>query len=102
MEEILEYCCFNPTLTSVISFVSFTAIEVGDKKNAATIEDKISGRFGFTYTFTQDNGNRIQVKADSFQFLIDAEKKQAYPQFKPLTKPKPSNVSATFFAASYP
>ncbi len=63
-------------------------IEVGDKKNAATIEDKISGRFGFTYTFTQDNGHRIQVKADSFQFLIDAEKKQAYPQFKPLTKNK--------------
>lgn len=61
-------------------------IEVGEKENADAIKNKIAGRFGFTYTFTQDNGQRVQMKADSFQLLIDAEKKQAYPQWKALTK----------------
>lgn len=55
------------------------------QKEAETVYKKIFGRFGFTYTFSEDNSQRVLVTGSSTKFLIDAEKKQAYPQFKALT-----------------
>lgn len=49
------------------------------------VYEKIKGRFGYSYSgIEKDNGHRVLVEGTSDSFLIDAEKKNAYPQFKAL------------------
>lgn len=54
-------------------------------EQAEQIYAKIKDRFGYSYSVLMpDNGHRVLVRADRYEFLIDGEKKKAYPQFKAL------------------
>lgn len=48
---------------------------------------RIDGQYGYQYSgVLKNNGNRVLVTADKYAFLIDAERKSAYPQWKAVKK----------------
>lgn len=53
-----------------------------EQDQAENIYQDIEGRFGYSYSRLSNSSHRVLVLADSYSFLIDGEKKSAYPQFR--------------------
>ncbi len=72
------------------------------KAQAETVYAKIKDRFGYSYSLLMpDNAQRVLVKADRYAFLLDGEKKSAYPQFKALTADAKGNYILNLGSRSY-
>lgn len=72
------------------------------KAQAEAVYAKIKDRFGYSYSLLMpDNAQRVLVQADHYAFLLDGEKKGAYPQFKALTADKEGNYILNLGSRSY-
>lgn len=72
------------------------------KAQAEAVYAKIKDRFGYSYSLLMpDNTQRVLVQADRYAFLLDGEKKGAYPQFKALTADKEGNYILNLGSRSY-
>lgn len=56
-----------------------------DKSEMSIVYERIKERFGYTYSsLLEDNGQRVLVTGSGITFLVDGDKKGAYPQIKAL------------------
>ncbi len=75
---------------------------VSSESEARRVLDFVQGRFGYYYSEpSADNGHRLLVTAEGYSFLIDGEKKSAYPQFKALTADGRGNQIISLGSRSY-
>lgn len=69
---------------------------------AEEVYAKIKDRYGYNYSaLMPDNGHRVLVQADRYAFMIDGERKGAYPQFKALTADASGNAVLSLGSRSY-
>ncbi|MDE7297703.1 MAG: SpoIID/LytB domain-containing protein, partial [Lachnospiraceae bacterium] len=72
------------------------------ESEARRLLELLQGRYGYYYSEpSADNGHRLLVAADGCSFLIDGEKKGAYPQFKALTADGKGNFVLSLGSRSY-
>lgn len=72
------------------------------RAQAEAVYAKIKDRFGYSYSLLMpDNVQRVLVQADRYAFLLDGEKKGAYPQFKALTADTKGNYILNLGSRSY-
>ncbi len=75
---------------------------VTQESEALKVYEQIRGRYGYTYSeLTKNNKQRLLVSANSYSFLIDGEKKGAYPQFKALLPDAKGNLVLNLGSRSY-
>ena len=75
---------------------------VTQESEALKVYEQIRGRYGYTYSeLTKNNKQRLLVSANNYSFLIDGEKKGAYPQFKALLPDAKGNLVLNLGSRSY-